>query len=295
MKKGISIVGILVLVLFLASSFSLRENPQDAPRGAKKHIKLIKEKNGQKMELDTILEEDQILIWDGDTIGKHIKIDKEDVFSVRLDSLQKTSTIEYAISGKDGKGVHKIVMVKSKEGEPGAFEFKGDSKNNAVWVSVDSDATMPHAAGVLKTIAGPNIKVIKATSGSNVIDLGDPGIISYEKKKMGGGREKIVIIRKEPEEETGGNMLINGLINGSEGDDAVPCTVKTVRIIKNDKSEFQVLEGDSCCISDQNGNQCKVIIKGAKDGEVFHIEEIKESNGKKVKVTVKAEAEKDKE
>lgn len=33
--------------------------------------------------------------------------------------------------------------------------------------------------------------------GPNVIDLTDPGIISYKKKKMSNGREKITIIRKE--------------------------------------------------------------------------------------------------
>jgi hypothetical protein len=35
----------------------------------------------------------------------------------------------------------------------------------------------------------------------NVIDLSDPGIISYKKKKMSGGREKITIIRNEPSEK----------------------------------------------------------------------------------------------
>jgi len=31
----------------------------------------------------------------------------------------------------------------------------------------------------------------------NVIDLSDPGILSYKKKKMSGGKEKITVIRQE--------------------------------------------------------------------------------------------------
>jgi hypothetical protein len=32
------------------------------------------------------------------------------------------------------------------------------------------------------------------------IDLSDPGIISFKKKKMSGNREKITVIRHEPNE-----------------------------------------------------------------------------------------------
>ena len=44
------------------------------------------------------------------------------------------------------------------------------------------------------------IRVDKRTSG-NTIDLSDPGIISYKRKKLRGGREKIVIIREVVSEE----------------------------------------------------------------------------------------------
>jgi hypothetical protein len=293
MKKGISLIGILAVVLFLATSFSLRENPQDPPRGAKKHIKLIKEKNGQKMELDTILEGDQILVWDGDTIGKHLKIDKEDVFSVRLDSLQKTSTLEYAVSGKDGKGVHKIVMLKSNYGEPEVFEFKGDSKSNAVWMSVDSDNKMPHTAGVSKIVSAPHIKAIKTAPGRNVIDLSDPGIISYEKKKLSGGREKIEIIRHEVDET---NQCPEICIKNSACDPinclGVPATTKKVRIFKKDNGDFQIVESDSCTIKTSDGNKGIVIMKDGKGDKKIQIRETKESDGKKVKVMVIEDVEK---
>jgi len=36
----------------------------------------------------------------------------------------------------------------------------------------------------------------------NIIDLSDPGILSFKKKKMSGGREKITVIRKEVQEMT---------------------------------------------------------------------------------------------
>jgi hypothetical protein len=38
---------------------------------------------------------------------------------------------------------------------------------------------------------------MKTPAQKNIIDLSDPGIISYEKKKLKDGREKIIIIRKE--------------------------------------------------------------------------------------------------
>jgi hypothetical protein len=51
--------------------------------------------------------------------------------------------------------------------------------------------------------------------GRNVIDLSDPGIISFEKKKLSGGREKITIIRnevKQNEEETF-NIQVDDSVN----------------------------------------------------------------------------------
>ena len=45
-------------------------------------------------------------------------------------------------------------------------------------------------------------KVIRIEKhGGNVIDLSDPGIISFDKKDLKDGKEKIVIIRKKPWEK----------------------------------------------------------------------------------------------
>jgi len=78
MKRILSITVSLTFAILLTSAISIRETPQDPPRGKKgeKHIKMIKvSDNGKKMELDTVIEADEVLVWNGDTIndGKKMK------------------------------------------------------------------------------------------------------------------------------------------------------------------------------------------------------------------------------
>ena len=64
----------MACAIFLLSSFSIRENPQDPPRGKKKekHIKIEKiDDKGNKTEIDTIIKGDDFFVWNGDTIGNH--------------------------------------------------------------------------------------------------------------------------------------------------------------------------------------------------------------------------------
>ena len=72
MKRNLLETGLLVLAILVLSSFSIRENPQDPPRGKKKerHINLVKiDDDGNRMELDTIIVGDDVFVWNGDTIG----------------------------------------------------------------------------------------------------------------------------------------------------------------------------------------------------------------------------------
>ena len=86
MKRILSVILLSGFALFVLSSFSIRENPQDPPRGKKteKHIKMVKvDDNGKKIELDTVIAGDEILVWNGDTIsgGKELKWISKDDFS----------------------------------------------------------------------------------------------------------------------------------------------------------------------------------------------------------------------
>ena len=63
--------------------------------------------------------------------------------------------------------------------------------------------------------------------GGNVIDLSDPGILSYKKEKMSDGREKITIIRKEVKEE---NATFDVRVGTEKGDVSAPRVVRGYKI-----------------------------------------------------------------
>jgi sRNA-binding carbon storage regulator CsrA len=166
MKQIMFILGFLLGSFLLFSSFSLRETPQDPPRGekgekAKRHIRLEKIENGEKTVLDTVIEGNQVFVWKGDTIDSGETFEWFGTDEFELDSL--TQNFEFRF-------------------------FDSDSEDDNQFIFAPHPPKVPHVVRLNKKLYG------------NVIDLGDPGIISYKKKKMSGGREKIVIIRKEPSE-----------------------------------------------------------------------------------------------
>ena len=72
MKRILTTTTFFVCCIFLLSSFSLMEKPQDQPHSKKKtrHINLVRvDDEGNKTELDTIIEGNDVFVWNGDTIG----------------------------------------------------------------------------------------------------------------------------------------------------------------------------------------------------------------------------------
>ena len=167
MKNMFFILGVFLAGFLLLSSFSLRENPQDPPLGEKseRHVKLVKVEDGKKTELDTIIKGDNIFVWNGDTLGTVKDFQFEMPELPNLDSL--TEEI--------------IIQLKDKD-----FDFETPS---AWFRDVPKPPKMPHVFHIEKNYSG------------NIIDLSDPGIISYKKKSIRNGREKIVIIREEKDNE----------------------------------------------------------------------------------------------
>jgi len=320
MKKGLTFICFLLVVVFVLPAFSLRENPQDPPRGKKRHISLVKVEDGKEMKLDTVIEGDNVFVWKGDTVGGKLKWVSEDNMPFGLDSLHEHGVFEYDIHVSDGDEGKKVIMFKSGDGEESELHeflinekdgknvmFFGDnekihefkSSGNAFWIDDDGNHTMIHSSHAPKVIAAPAIKMIKKKSAGNVIDLSDPGIISYKKKKMSDGREKIEIIRKEVPEEIEEDLDIiiekvgdHSMIHSNHQDIS-----KNIKIIKKNGNTFTILEedGEELEFTDEDGNLVKVkeIKKG--DGNIIHIEEIKEGDVKKVKVTVTKEVKKEKE
>ena len=185
MKRILMVIFLSGFTFFLLSSlYLIGENPQDPPRDKKteKHIKMIKVgDNGKKVELDTIITGDQIFVLQGDTIGsgKEMKwISKGDF---KMDSIHQNfdMNFEYKIED-DGEG--NMVIMKS-----------GKGGKHRIIAPVPPGAPMPPNA--------PGMMMFRSHNNKNVIDLSDPGIISYDKKILKDGTEKITIVRKQVSED----------------------------------------------------------------------------------------------
>ena len=181
MKRILSAVLLSGLAAFFLSSFYfIGESPQDPPRGKKteKHIKMVKiDDSGKKMELDTVIHGDQVFVWQGDTIrgGKKFKWITRDDF--KMDSIHQNfdMNFEYKIED-DGEG-NMMIMKSGKGGK------------HMIMAPVPPGAPFPPHA--------PKVMMFRGQKNKNVIDLSDPGIISYDKKLRKDGTEKITIVRKQ--------------------------------------------------------------------------------------------------
>lgn len=292
MKRILSISGILALVIFFTSAISIGESPQDLPRTKKekKHIKMVKVgDDGKKVEIDTVIEGDNIFVFDGDTISGHKEmkwISKED-FEGSMD-------FDFDIDvEKHGKG-NVIIMRSGKEGEEMVREFivDGDCEGDIMkWHSKSGNDMFfgaPHAPKVIRI----------EKHGGNVIDLSDPGIISFEKKELKEGKEKIIIIRNKPSAEDieiHEEIIMHGagahpmFIHEGHGDGVKS---KQIKVIAGDEGNVQIFEDGKLWSVDEMEEGTKVI---EKDGKKIIIKKIKEGNQVKVNVEVEEELHEEKE
>lgn len=244
MKQIMYLIGFLLGSFLLFSSFSLRENPQDPPRGdkgekVKRHIRLEKIENGKKTVLDTVINGNQVFVWNGDTIGSARELRWNGIEGFEPDSIHKN------------------------------FEFRflePDEEGNKRFMFAPHAPTPPMVPHVIKMNKKP---------GGNLIDLGGPGIISYKKKKMSGGREKITIIRNEPSEN---DVMENVLIHIPDVPEPAvwmhpggPEKMKAVKVIKRDNGETKIYEYED--VKEVEGNKKVMIVrekaeKGQKNLEI---------------------------
>lgn len=271
MKRILSMTGILGLTILFTSAISIRETPQDPPRGKKtKHIKMVKvDSDGKTTELDTVIEGDNIFIWNGDTIGGEHKLKwvSEGDFEMDFDIDVKETA--------DGK----IIILKSgKGGEHNVMMFGGDEGENEMIFGVPHMVGAPH---------GPKVMMMKMHKQGNVIDLSDPGIISYEKKDLKDGKEKITIVRKKPTEkdmEMHKKIIMHGgtahpmmIHSGHSG------KAKTIKIISSDDGNIEIIEDGKVRHIEMNGENVKII---EEDGKIIRIKEIHDGDAKTIKVKV---------
>lgn len=243
MKQVMFIIGFLLGSFLLFSSFSIRENPQDPPRGKKgekatRHIRLEKIENGEKTVLDTVIEGNQVFVWNGDTIGSAKEFEWFAKENFELDSLPKDFNFHF-------------------------FELDEEGDDRFVFAPLAPPAM--HAPTV------PHVITLNKKRGGNVIDLSDQEIISYKKKKMSGGREKITIIRNEPSETTEEEDIVVTIPEIPEpavwiGKDGVE-KIRKVKVIKNEDGEIEVIENEG--VGGKHDKKEVIIIrKKAEDGSV---------------------------
>ncbi len=215
MKHTLTLFGTtaLTVTLFTSLAFSQKSDEKETPEKTR-HIKVMKMIDGKKMELDTVITGNNLLVWQGDTLNpvKHIGefspsgFDKIHHFDMEVDQNgHRKNVMIYQQDG--GKGSKEITYrIESGDENQGLNEADGDSSDEKIIIRKrmrDDGGNPPFHFG------GPNMKHFpprpplppiphfKMLPQGRVIDLNDPNIISYKKKNLHGGREKIEIIRKK--------------------------------------------------------------------------------------------------
>ncbi len=297
MKRVFSFTAIFSLALLFTSAISIGEMPQDPPRGkkTKKHVKIEKIENGQITKLDTLIEDNNVLIFNGDTIsnGKGFSWISDEDFDFDFD-------MDFDVK-QDGKG-NVVVLRSGKSGAPKVYEFKteaGDSlKKMRIKVLDNHEKMMEWHSKMAEDMVfdaphGPHrMRVISERKKGNVIDLSDPGIISFDKKDLKGGKEKIVIVREKPapgDEQVHEEVIINGagatpmLFHGSK-----PNKPKKVTVIAGDDGVIEITEDDKVWHIDENDKNVHII---EEEGKKIIVKRIKEGDELKLNVEVEEEIE----
>lgn len=235
MKNKLLSFGMVGLTGVLLSSFMLVQKG-DGAQGPKKsrHIKMIKIENGKKMELDTVFTNDDVFVWNGDTVNPIKHTGKYS--SSGPDKMQR---VDVKVDRQDGK--EKVMIFKhrgGKSGEPMIWNMDSGDDMEIVTEDVDSvgkrivvrkrmnngiEDHMSFRNGDYDMLVSPpppppvppmppfsHMKVMKMQHAGQIIDLNDPNIVSYKKKDVKGGMEKIEIIRKKSENQENMTFDFNG-------------------------------------------------------------------------------------
>lgn len=213
MKKFVWFAAMPLLAFFVFTAMT----PDDPPATQKKtHLRIVKIKDGEKMVIDTVLQGDDLRFFRPDSGKKFRWFDEKELPA--LDSL--AGDFEFQV-GDVPNGEKVLVMKRGRRAAPlfiHKLETAGDSGKTVVvhvekngpggedvmiWRGPRQDRMQLHSPRLPHAPFPPvpPVRVLKSRRG-NMIDLGDPGIISFQKKKLSGDREKITIIRHQaPETE----------------------------------------------------------------------------------------------
>lgn len=216
MKNTLLSFGLAGITTALLSFTFVQKNDEVQEPKKTRHIKMLKMENGKKMELDTVLTNDDVFVWNGDTVNpiKHIK-------KVNPSGFDKMEKFDVKVENKDGK--EKVMIFKHKGGKDGEpMIWNMDSGDHMEIITEDNDSTgkkivvrkrikdgegnnmiyfnsdnMKHFPPMPPMPPIPHVKMMRMQHPGQIINLNDPNIVSFKKKDLSGGREKIEIIRKK--------------------------------------------------------------------------------------------------
>jgi len=243
MKRILTAFGttVLAVTLFSSLAFSQKSDEKTTPEKSR-HIKVMKMIEGKKMELDTVITGDNLLVWQGDTLNpvKHkwaissSALDKLQHFDVKVDEDggRKNVMIYRNKGGKDSKQI--TYEIESGDDDQVLNVADGDSVNKRIIIRKRmrdrednpqfyfGGPNMKHFPPMPPMPPVPHFKMVQQ---GHFIDLNDPNIISYKKKNLSGGREKIEIIRGKGDENKNmsfefrdGDEMVGPEMPGMEGD-----------------------------------------------------------------------------
>jgi hypothetical protein len=235
MKNTMLSIGIAGMTTVLLSSFAIMQKSNEVQEPKKgRHIKMIKMENGKKMELDTVLTGDDVFVWNGDTINpvKHIN-------GFNRPGFGRMRQFDVNVDRRGGKGYGMIFKHNGRgNGGPAFGQMQPRDGMDVITENMDSDGkrivlrkmmrggnqndmihfngpgmrhfpSMPSRPPRPPMPPAPQLKMMRIQHSGQVIDLNDPNIISFKKKKMSGDREKIEIIRKKSANDENTSFNIN--------------------------------------------------------------------------------------
>jgi hypothetical protein len=210
MKNNLIALGAAALSALLLSSFVSKENDDDQQKPkTERHVRIVKMKDGKKMELDTVFTGNDVFIWNGDTINppRHFRGGMREPGRFRGPRPGGDMDIFITRKHKGAPGTPETWMISPRH-EMDIFKGGNDSLDRKIIIRKFERRGAPGHAEIWRGAgripnppAPPAIGSMQHQTSGNVIDLNDPGIISFKKKGMSGGREKIEIIRKKGSED----------------------------------------------------------------------------------------------
>jgi hypothetical protein len=182
---------------------------------------MTKIENGKKMELDTVLHNDDVFVWNGDTINppKHGKM---------IHSSGGNGMKHMDVTVDDEGGNENVMIMKHRGGKPGEPMILNLDNGEDMEIVTENIDSLGKEIVIRKRINDdvnhmiyrtcPHIMPFHSMTRhpGKIIDLNDPNVISYKKKDLSGGREKIEIIRKKSTEPEDMNF------NFEVGDELMP-------------------------------------------------------------------------